>query len=799
MRLFIDEKKADIDPNTAVSLNFDDKEFNIDTMGDHICEIKIKLPMTENNAKIFGYAYDPNEEVLFNNEIHSMSLQKNQATIFAGTLMLNNCTQNGYPKIDNGYFNCTLRRAYSWIHQIKQKMFNEIPIVYNEKFTALTIEKSWENGNIIRFLPVRRDRFHSSRTSNTFVRYEQMIAAHGYHPFIHVRSIIESMINQSGYTLNSEFLNNDLFNSLHISGNYIQKTDTTANMKKNIDFCAARLTNKEALADKYGYVYATPLDPQNSFGAIVETANPNETIDGYKAVGVFNSNNTFSMDGGVPTFDPKAQIDVAFEYNLSFNSEYEIASRKFLCGFDTIKMDDGLEFNYKIPNSFTDHKKTLINGQKYWVKLFGKSVTNYNVFIRYTTEGKTNTPNQTETAFKLITTITGTHTEPITFACSEKIVEVEIYSQEGIKYSDDWALYNELNPNKGSIDIGLIFRTNFEEIKASKHKLLHDISFGGAKQGMKFTIGRKTSVRPILLPHPGINADINFKEVAAHQIRQVKFLEAITQLFNLRFYTDFVNKIVCIEPRDMIYQQKNIVDWTNKVDTQKQIIVAEMGSKLPREVTKIYRDGDGEVAKYNITNRCVYASWKKIFNKYVSNVFSEKEYNTIFTATRSISNEIKSAPSASIIHAGDRARHSTLLDEELNFCPKIVAYVGLVPLKDGEHWGYPSYGDKYPYVTFYDINRDISLRFDDENTKGLHKYFDKEYLTEEYSREITINIWLNPHDIEAFADTNNEGANFRSLFIIKIGDEKHRLRIKKIENYNPNSGESTKCTFFKEI
>ena len=795
MRLFIDNNEADIDTKTDVILSFTDEEFKINTLSDQAYHVPIKLPMTENNAKIFGFAYDPNEEILFNNRVHQVILKKSEAIIFSGTIVITDCVHRSNNQIAEGYFNCMLRRTESWLTMVKQSMFNEIPIAYDQILSGSTIKKSWEQGQIIKFLPVRRDRFHSSKTSNTLVKYEQIIPAHGYHPFIHIRTLLESMVGQSGYSINSIFLKQKLFDSLHISGNYIQNSDTTANMKKSVDFCAARLTNKSATADQYGIVYASPIYPRNSFGAIVETADPNKSIGGYKALGVFNTNNTFSMDAGIPTFAPSADMNVAFEYNLSFNSEYEIVDRSTLRGFDTIRMNDGLKFKFIIPNSFTDHKESIISGHKYWVRLFDDSVVDHSVYIKYTS----GTGEEQTAHLRFVTKLNGNQTDPMPFICNEDIVEVRIYNSAGYRYTKEWALYSDINLNTGNIDIGLIFRTNFEKLKASNHKLLDDISFGGAKEGMKFTIGRNTSVRPLLLPHPGIGSKIDFQEVAAHQIRQVKLFEALQHLFNMRFYTDYVNKIVHIEPRDMIYKTDNIVDWSTKVDTQKPIAVAEMGKSLPRKRTKLFKTGDGEVAKFNIANRCTYASWVRPFSKYVSNELNDNDSNQVFTATRSISNEIISAPSASIIHAGDRTRHSILLDEELNFCPKIVSYVGMIPLKSGELWGYPSYSAEYPYVTFFDKNRDISLRFDDDGIDGLHKYFDNEYLTEEYSREITLNLWLTPQDVEAFADTAREGPNFRSLFIINIGGEKHRLRMKEIQNYNPNSGDSTKCKLFKEL
>lgn len=802
MKLLIDNKLVDIEEKTDVIINLSDKELQVDAMSDVVEEIEVVLPMTQNNVKIFGYAYDPNEEFLFNNQEHNAIVKKNDAVIFAGTIILVAASHKSDNKISKGYFKCRLRKVNRWLERVKASMFNKIPVGFRKRLSAETIKNSWYGEETVRLLPVRRDVFFEKNPPDYKMYSDEYICpAHYYHPFLNVKDLVTKIIEQEEYSVDSQFMNQRLFKTLHMSGNYPFNEEVTVRLKDAIDFRAGRLTDATAYADELGKVYADPLITQNSIGKIVETATTVTYPDGSMSEVLFNHNNTFQIYNGSPVFAPGAQVLFAFEYDLIFITEYEMQSRDFLCGFDTITMEDGLIFDYKLPNRFVDYKKDVFQNSKYWIKIFEEDNQPLKVYaislINEDADLENLTPQDTQT--KYIATITKNGENFITPSKGGNVLEVILKTVSGQVYDGDWAMYLPFYPNTGEIEVRVILRTNFDRMAGSYKKYMTDITFQGAKPGMKFQIRRLTNVRPILLPHPGLGEIVEFKDVAAHQIRQIKFVEALNDMFNLRFYTDYVNKKVRIETRDTFYSQ-DIIDWCDKVDLAKPITVAEMGRKLPRKITKQFRTGDGAVTRYNMDHGSDYGSWMGMFNKYTYSKDEESIYNPLFTASISSTLIIPYARNAKLISAGDRGRRSAHLDEELNFEPKIVSYLGMKPLGGDDKWGYPSYGTKYPYVTFFDIYEDISLRYNNVGeTKGLIQFFEKEYRTEENSREITLNVWLTPQDIESFVDSMREGPCFRSLFVIRLGNEKLKLRIKEIKNYNPNSGESTTCVFFKEL
>lgn len=84
-----------------------------------------------------------------------------------------------------------------------------------------------------------------------------MLTFRDYHPFLHVKSLLEQIAKQAGYTIQSQFFASDLFNSLYISGAYPEKD--TGLLLERMGFLAKRFQPAEATADRFGRVYADPL------------------------------------------------------------------------------------------------------------------------------------------------------------------------------------------------------------------------------------------------------------------------------------------------------------------------------------------------------------------------------------------------------------------------------------------------------------------------------------------------------------------------------------------------------------
>ena len=50
-----------------------------------------------------------------------------------------------------------------------------------------------------------------------------MLTFRDYHPFLHVRTLMESIAAQAGYSIRSDFMETDFVGSLYISGRYPEK------------------------------------------------------------------------------------------------------------------------------------------------------------------------------------------------------------------------------------------------------------------------------------------------------------------------------------------------------------------------------------------------------------------------------------------------------------------------------------------------------------------------------------------------------------------------------------------------
>ena len=318
---------------------------------------------------------------------------------------------------------------------------------------------------------------------------------------------------------------------------------------------------------------------------------------------------------------------------------------------------------------------------------------------------------------------------------------------------------------------------------------------------MKLTLSNDISLKPLFNPHPCEGTTVTFAEVAAHEIRQIEFVNALKQLFNLHFYTDTLSKTIYIEPREQFYTAR-IMDWSDKIDMSRPVTVAELGADLPQQFTLRYQPGDGSIARWDSANKEILGRWSApILNRFAKE--GEQIYsNPIFTPTLNKTGEYPDAPEASLAQVGDRDRSGNAEENEnLNFPPKIVRYYGMTAL-DGHPWGWPSYDSQYPKIAFHDPQGEqpFTLCFEDrDGADGLHRYYDKTVELYNRGRRITLYLYLKPEDIEPLIVPNTLCHDFRALFQLTIAGETLLCRLEEICDYNPAGGQSTKCIFLKNV
>lgn len=225
---------------------------------------------------------------------------------------------------------------------------------------------------------------------------------------------------------------------------------------------------------------------------------------------------------------------------------------------------------------------------------------------------------------------------------------------------------------------------------------------------MNLTLGRRTTLKPIFLPHPCEGSTVRFADVAAHRVRQIDLIGALKQMFNLCFYSDALTGTLYIEPRDDFYRDDTVIDWSDRIDRSP---AGHRSKSSERTLSKLftfrYQEGDGTVARWDERNKQILGRWSTpILNRFASE--GERVYaNPLFTPTLNRTGAYPDAPDASLAQVGDRDRTGVPADtENLNFPPKIVRFLGVRTLPDTQRWGWPGYGNEYPEIAFHDPSGD---------------------------------------------------------------------------------------------
>jgi hypothetical protein len=312
---------------------------------------------------------------------------------------------------------------------------------------------------------------------------------------------------------------------------------------------------------------------------------------------------------------------------------------------------------------------------------------------------------------------------------------------------------------------------------------------------MLLRVRTNTSLRPYFTSIPGYNTPLEFKSFAP-RIRQVDLLSALGEMFNLAFYTDRARKELHIEPLEALYENAEIVDWSNRIDHLGGVMVADAGLDLPQNVVLAYLDTDTASHEFNNENETTLGKWRFRNPLYGTTDSTKTLGNSLFATTLNISDILLTAPSASIMQVGDRGEDNTF---ESSFTPRIVCYRGLRDLPEGETWG-ANYSRLryYPYASFVD-EESINLCFEDRNgIEGLHRYHQPMLLRQCDSRRITLDMHLTTAEIAHLFTADGTKPSLRTKFRFDIQGESQLFRLVKVKRWDLKSN-IVQCTFEQEL
>lgn len=774
--LYIDNRRVEIASDASVMLSA-----SIDTLthpeNQEEQRYVFRVPMTPKNRTLMGFPEQILSPEIFNQTIHPGEIRCKGTILLKGTIELIRCetATNG-----NGIYHIAfIVSPPEWIGSASEKKLRDSTLAFNGEINEQSIRQSWTNDSPVKFLPVKRDRYPEYGEEQTELN---VLCWEDYHPFVHVKTLFDAIVGDAGYRIESQFLNEPFFLSLYMSGNYQGDENEEASLL--MDFLAKRTAGtKTTICDGNGKVCASSLQTANSVGNLVDTS---EDYSGNKRdKGAIYYGKCFRMIDGRPAFVPEQNIVAGFEFQMKYSSAATIDSSGYLSGIHRITWGDEILYIPYVSNPLTDKKNTPGNKGAYRAVNFNYSGGTNRVRVML------------KSGVWQSFAVTGAC---YPFEISEEYAYsvYETYANGQYAATEDWAMYAEEDYNSINVFENEITVRSLPRLREKGVPVFFDtVAFEGGTPGSSFTLHSGSSIRPVFYSSPGAEAALTLPEVFDHEESQLKFIQAVAHLFGLHFYTDELTKTVYIEPRFTFLNHSHTVDWTDKIDTQKPVMLEEIGNDHYQAETYLYRTGDAAISRMENGASDSYGSWTASVRNQFAKTGEKKYTNPLFRSTKDEKTTLVNAPDASFIVVGNR----NSADGVLNFPAKIVRYCGMKELSAGQCWGWPSYGTSYPLVAFHSAEDDwFTLCFDDaEGRLGLKNYYQSGYDLINNGKKLTLYLRLTPSDLEAILHPNSANRNFRGNFLFTIRGEKIRGRLIGLSGYNPDAGGIARCVFTVEL
>ena len=786
IRLYIDHKECDVAQDIKIPLNISLSKLTDVQSARAGRSIELELKGTASNMSVFGTSSTLYAKKRFNSEHHTARIVVDGSTLLEGTVYLLQCYSRN--KGDVCYRIRIADGGAEWARSAARRKIRDCGLDFSMRLIPSEIVKSWEGEQAVRFLPVGRNRY-TAEYSNATIPDEHIMTVDDYHPFISVKSVLESIFTDAGYTIESAFFESELFRSLYFSGEY-SSPDTSAQRAK-ADFLARRQAPVTATADSLGIVYASPGVLTHSLGNVVDTANPFAVDSNGKTMSdTFANNDVFFIDEyGYACFSPASAMNVGFILHLEYNTDFRILSRTRLKGFDSLQFYPGATMNFALANTYVDFRDKIEAAGSYKLFIFDFAEGEQ---YRLTIKDRAGNSCTTLTTSKQSTVINMPYKEGLTAVC-ERLENGSYVECEG-----DWALYESFVPERGTKQVSVDLRIPTQELAANEKFYFHKLFFGGADQNMNITLGEGCSLRPYFSTNPGYDSTVTFKDITYNNVWLIDMLDAVRQMFNLAIYTDDRSKKVFIEPMEELLGREKIQDWNNRIDISQPVTISDIGVDTPQYRVLKYKDGDKASEQFNAQNGTTLGYWEREIPLYGTTESTLNDSNPIFTTGVNRTGLYAIAPSASVMQVGDGTNEGSI---DTPFSTHIIRYAGMQPLPSGEVWGYPLNGGQYPLAGFHfagdDRSAAFSLCFEDrDGVEGLHRYHDDKFSRDAECQYMTLTLRLSPLDVERLLYPQHNQASALSRFRLAHNNEKSLFLLESLQEYTPATWEA-KCRFMR--
>ncbi len=761
IELLIDGVSCDVSGESTILLNYSDERLSdLDEMSDGE-EVSVTVPSSATNDAIFGDDGTIHAPRRFNDTQHTAQVWCEGEMLLTGEVYLQSVEWDGV-KMQYSLLIKTQRAL--WAAAAAESTFNEFAVELSMYLAKSTIKAQWESDDPVKFVAVRRDTYEAeqSAVSNEVVR--EIVALEDYHPFLSVEAMMNSIFESTGYRVESEFMESDHFKSLYMSGSYGSSTNSTET-KNAMDFYVKRSDDCTVSGDYRGRVYMSPYYGANTVGMVVDADTINSDSECFSYSGCFQ---TYEI---VPTFIPTVQVYVGFEVRLCYITPYKIQSRELLQAYNSIHLCVGHDYELDVVNNFEDKRGSLTTNFSYMLCIFDfdESTDDIDMFFRM---------DSGELQYYGLITDRVTYFSSPSSSFSE-VVLVSYPSGGGQEeLTKDWAIYNGYVQETGSTEIDVTLKITPTQISPSSPKKFDEIYIDCGEEGWEFTLLKETSIAPYFAKHPGVNSLLSFADVAQHDKFQSSLVESIAHMYNLRFWTDDLNKVVYIEPNDDIWDRTKEWDWSDKIDREEPIEITDLAEEVYRTRKWGYRDGDGVTARGDgdIPADDEFGFWSAEVDSYIAKEGSESLLSELYSPTQN--------DDEGLLQVGDRDDLDNV--NSFDFTPRIVRREGQLLYENGY----------MPYMAFYQPDIGVSLCFEDRGgVTGLNSYYAEQIALEGRGRVVSLRLNLTPFDVANLFVKCDVAPNITSTFLFDLGGDMARCRLKEIVEYDPLAQGATLCRF----
>ena len=785
MILFVDGKSCPTKEITSLPIDFSIEGMSKPQSARQGVQIELTIPSTTESNAIFGSVRDIYSATRFNATHHQARLECDGVVMFEGTIYLLDSSMDD--RFTGDYRVRVVCGGKQWAKDAARTELKSCGIPFRMELLPENIMATWEGFKPVRFLPVFRNRYSALYSEESLAPLEHIMTTDDYHPFFSVAALFEKIFED--YTVEGDFWNSSEFRQLLFSGQYA--SPDTLRQRSLLNFCAGRKATATAVADDYGKVYATAsFSGDYSLGNIVDTANPTAVNSkGELMQHTFNTGNVFGIDDeGYCRFESSMAANVGFILHLEYKTDYRIGSRKSLKAFNRVLIGDNVDVLFEVTNGFKDQRNNLVSGITYNLCIFDYIPDMlYMLKIKDKVSGEVLETKTIDGDFVSVTMPAGESFECI----------LEQMTGEKLPDDFDWAMYNGYVQKSGQTDIVVDIRIPPREFSAGEKMRFNNIRIAGADPGMGIELSTACMIKPYFSTVPGYGSKVSIADIAHNKIWLIEVVEAICQMFNLLIFTDESQKKVIIEPMENFYTDK-VWDWSDKIDRDSPIRIADIGVDYPHWVKRKYIDADYASTRYNKESATEIGCWKVENPTYGALDTSRVFENPLFTTGINRTGVYALAPSASILQVGDNAAEGGI---DSPFTAHIVRYMGLKELPEGEVWGYPLSESRYPLAAFFyggdERTEGFSLCFEDrDGVEGLHRYFDAQAERTASRQRLTLTLLLKAVEVEQLLSFDYQSPSVRDTFRLDILGESSLYRLESLKSYNPAT-KSAECTFIR--